>query len=231
MRTTHSQPTLLLSAYWWGAGASSASFMTCFEMVLATSRLRMSPTTMPRTPPSGLLNATIRPILIPSNAPCGNFPCASAVTNKARATHDHSQEWVANDRWSCLKGRLPRPSWTISHTARTTLRPIRNVQHELPELFRTNSLEEGEGASLDHAGPEASPLCQAPSERLPMPVASRQLSQLHVPKSPLSPATQLILLVADCAFKCDNSRLASTSCAHSPMPKAAKRSCNVLFGT
>ena len=125
------------------------------------------------SPPSGLLNAVNRPVLIPSNAPGGNFPCANAVTNKARATHDHSQEWVANDRWSCLKGRLPPPSWTISHTVRTTLRPIRNVQVELPELFRTTSLEEGEGASLDHAGPEASPLCQASSERLPMPVAQR----------------------------------------------------------
>ena len=109
------------------------------------------------SPPSGLLNAVIRPILIPSNAPCGNFPCANAVTNKARATHDHSQEWVANDRWSCLKGRLPPPL----------------LDDLTPELFRTTSLEEGEGASLDYAGPEASPLCQASSERLPMPVAQR----------------------------------------------------------
>ena len=53
MCDTHSHPDFVCNAFWCGAVASSTCFEICWAMVHAIN-LRMSPTTMPRIPPSRL---------------------------------------------------------------------------------------------------------------------------------------------------------------------------------
>ena len=48
---------LVDKAYWEGEMAASTSLVTCFAIVLPTRRLNTSPTTIPRTPPSGFFKA------------------------------------------------------------------------------------------------------------------------------------------------------------------------------
>ena len=58
----HTQhPARVWSAYWKSDVASSAFCANCFANVRDTNLLKKSPTTMPRTPPSGFCNAVIRP--------------------------------------------------------------------------------------------------------------------------------------------------------------------------
>ena len=66
--------------------AFSTSEATCLAMVLATSLRKMSPTTMPLTPPSGFLNAVSLPNLMPSNASAGTSLLAINVATRAGAS-------------------------------------------------------------------------------------------------------------------------------------------------
>ena len=50
-----------MRAYWKGAVVSSTFLAIYFDIILATNLLIKSPTTIPLTPPSGLLSAVIRP--------------------------------------------------------------------------------------------------------------------------------------------------------------------------
>ena len=64
---THSVPAHAESAHWNGCVAPSAMGVNCCAIVRATSLRNTSPTTIPRTPPSGLVKAVIRPTLTPCN--------------------------------------------------------------------------------------------------------------------------------------------------------------------
>ena len=57
-------PALVDKACWKGDVAVSTFFATCLAIVRATILLTMSPTTIPRTPLSGLLSAVMRPNLM-----------------------------------------------------------------------------------------------------------------------------------------------------------------------
>ena len=60
-RTRASGPTRVLSAYWNGAQACLKCSANCCASVRLTRRRKTSPITSARTPPLGLLNATMRP--------------------------------------------------------------------------------------------------------------------------------------------------------------------------
>ena len=67
----HSQPLLVDMAYWKGAVAACTSSIICWDIVRATNRLTMSPTTMPRTPPLGFWRAVMRPNRMASRTDVG----------------------------------------------------------------------------------------------------------------------------------------------------------------
>ena len=72
-----------------GCVVSSIFLAICFAIVLETNLLITSPTTIPLTPPSGLLNAVIRPKRMVSMISSGTFPTASSEltwTNKSDST-------------------------------------------------------------------------------------------------------------------------------------------------
>ena len=74
MCATHSHPARVDNGNWWGAVATMVAGPNCCDIVLATNLRTTSPTTMPRTPPSGFLSAVILPALTMSTTTCGTWP-------------------------------------------------------------------------------------------------------------------------------------------------------------
>ena len=90
-----------------GAVAFSTSEATCLATVLATSLRKMSPTTMPLTPPSGFLNATTLPNLMPSNASAGTSPSPSTLQlGREPRNRAHCPELGRGVLTSCLMDPL-----------------------------------------------------------------------------------------------------------------------------
>ena len=81
MCATHSHPAFVDRACWKGAVIASTFLVIGVAMDLATNLLMMSP---PRTPPSGLLRAVIRPNRMACAIASGTFPEAR------RELHSHN---------------------------------------------------------------------------------------------------------------------------------------------
>ena len=96
----HSQPALVESAYWNGEVAASTAGPSCWATVLATNRLMTSPTTIPRTPPSFLRRAVIRPIRRIWTVLSGTTP----LENPSATKQEMEVLWVLQKgrRWSLV---------------------------------------------------------------------------------------------------------------------------------
>ena len=107
---THSHPAFVERAYWKGAVASSTFFAICFAIVRATILLKMSPTTIPLTPPSGLLKAVMRPKRSASTISSGTpSHCEQRRYLKPPSvSHPHSP--ARGKRWSDVIPDGPRGS-------------------------------------------------------------------------------------------------------------------------
>ena len=130
MWATHSHPALVVKAYWKGAVAFSTCFATCFEIVLATRRLIMSPTTIPLTPPSGLVKAVNRPNPIPAMASSGITPCAMIEATVANNSESASLSKIGN-KWSAVMPEGPPAA------------PLLEVRKEM----RNNALSNSKGSA------------------------------------------------------------------------------------
>ena len=77
MWVTQSVPALVDNADWNGWVGASSNFENCWATVLAITRRRTSPTTMPLTPPSGFCHAISLPNLMARTISSGISPCAN----------------------------------------------------------------------------------------------------------------------------------------------------------
>ena len=104
-------PRFCLPKYWKGAVAASTFLEYCWAIVRAVTLLKISPTTIPLTPPSGFWRAINLPvpqasmILAPELARTG---LQLVREQENRQTHPTG---VVNGLRSCLKGLVPRPVW------------------------------------------------------------------------------------------------------------------------
>ena len=113
----HSHPHLVVSAYWTGDVAASM----CCAKVIATTRLRTSPTTTPLTPPPGFWRATILPSLMASNISRGMLALTKSrtISNKrslSLVVQQNSQMFRGHPRWS--------PGCSSSSCTQTDKEPI-----------------------------------------------------------------------------------------------------------
>ena len=85
MCATVSHPALVFRAYWCGEVATSTWAENCCAIVRATILLKVSPTTMPRTPPSGFRRAVTLPHLMAWRIPAGTLLRANNVATFPKA--------------------------------------------------------------------------------------------------------------------------------------------------
>ena len=139
MCDTHSHPDFVCNAYWCGAVDSSTCFDTCRAMVRAIHLRMMSPTTMPRMPPSGLRSAVTRPIRSPSRTLRGTCPWLMIVAKLQKISISWSDS--TNPRL-CSTGMPDGPGVWLEdvlngHSCRTTQDPTRKASQELVDFSHT----------------------------------------------------------------------------------------------
>ena len=137
MWATHSRPTFVDRAYWYGAVDSATTFQICWAIVLATKRLKMSPTVMPLTPPSFLRSAVMRPILtqLTTSKRYLLWPrCQCEQLRKIPLISQQGLQMVCNHaRWSCCSASFGQPEiqeessaiqqeWVVGASIRNVLR-------------------------------------------------------------------------------------------------------------
>ena len=102
-----SHPALVFRAYWKGAVATSTLLEICVAIVRATSLRKMSPTTIPRTPPSGFWSAVRRPSLIAPKMSwgtwCEEFGRRFALQNWKEMVRSHPRR-----AWRCTTTGFPQ---------------------------------------------------------------------------------------------------------------------------
>ena len=126
-----SVPTLVESAYWKGEHSSSKSFGKCFTNVLPTTRLRVVPVAMPRTPPSFFAMAVnlalITTLAITSGTVASVKLLSASISNSIECVgivQQHSQVLVwrgpARRRLHTAQQNLPiQCDWTSSSNSNT----------------------------------------------------------------------------------------------------------------
>ena len=122
---------LVCKAYWCGAVASSTCFEICWTMVRAINVRMMSPTTMPRMPPSGLRRAVARPIRSPSRTPLGTCPWLMTVAKLQKI----SKSWSNSTNPRCVRltfqtGPVRLHDVLNGHSCKTTQDPTRKASQD-----------------------------------------------------------------------------------------------------
>ena len=115
-------PALVVIAYWKGAVAASTALLSCWDIVRDTSLRRMSPATMPRTPPCNAVNPNesrhllmgvplLSPFALPSRTDCG--------------CHATDPKVVLDVPWSCPTDLLQHRGGRNANWSRTHAHPTR----------------------------------------------------------------------------------------------------------
>ena len=116
-----SQPDRVDRACWCGAVAVLNASPKLWAVVRATKRRKISPTTMPRTPPVRFLKAVIRPMRKGPAITSGICALANSCANSQQvAVLPDCTSTETSGRWSSQKDLPPHLSWTSSNCARTT---------------------------------------------------------------------------------------------------------------
>ena len=129
MCDTHSHPDFVCNSYWCGAVASSTCFEICWAMVRAINLRMISPTSMPRMPPSCLRREVTRPNRNPSRTPLSARPWLTIVAqlqNRGR-----TRPIPRCVRLTCQTGPVRLHDVLNGHSCRTSQDPTRKASREL----------------------------------------------------------------------------------------------------
>ena len=127
-----SHPPFVHRAYWKGAVIASTFLAICLAMDLATNLLTMSPSTIPRAPPSNSLRAVIRPNRMACTIAGGTFPEARREPTRAKKSGSPSFSNTVN-KWSDVIHPTLRHVWPCANRAKTLRHPA-GMSPQAPDL-------------------------------------------------------------------------------------------------